>query len=414
MSKLGWKKISAATLLLLACQGLLLLALPLISRRLGQSGYGELGLAMWASMCAYQFIQWGMDQLLTVKFARASEADTRNLLGLLLRQKQLAALVVLAAAAIFAACFSKSLERPLIFLGAVDGVILAFTIPSIFDSRGRTAIWQFYAFLRHAAYLGALLILAYFFPSRFSPLAVLSLHALCIVPEVLLEQLWIQKNAGLPRWPAPPREALTLWRDAAPMALAMLAQQLLFYMGVPALKQFGRESEMGAITLSTQLTMVAASFFAAPAAMIQVRLAQHADSGGFVRRVLKITVMCALAGAAISLVFPHAGAAVVRLIFKNFSDSTPRILEIDAWRLTAILAGVPLSCALICRNRLRAFALCWGLALAVGAGGAAIFIPRHGARGAAGSIVAGCFAFCLCALIAVIFDPRNHAAERTS
>ena len=413
MSKLALKKISAATLLLMACQGLLLLAMPLVISRLGKTGYGEFGLAMSIGVYAYQFIQWGMDQLLTVKFARGSDADTRHLLGLLLRQKQLAALLALAAAGIAAACSPKASERPLIFLGALDGIILAFTIPSIFDARGRTANWQFFAFLRHAAYLGLILILAYFFPRYFSPVVLLALHALCIVPEVLLEQLWIQNAIGLPQWPAPTHEALKLWRDAAPMALAMLAQQVLFFLGVPALRHFGRENEMGGLTLSNQLTMVAASFFSAPAAMIQVRLAQHAaDRAGFGRRVLKTTILCALAGAAISLLFPQAGAMLVRHVFKNLADSTPRILEVDAWRLTAILAGVPLSCALICRNQLRAFAFCWIVAFVSGASAAAVFIPRYGAPGAAGAVALGAAAFCVCAAFAVWLSVRSSAMER--
>lgn len=414
------KKIGAATLLLAASQVLLLLAMRMLSRRLGERGYGEYGLAMSIGVYSFQFIQWGMDQFLTVKFARGSADDSRRLLGVLLRQKQLAALVALSGGGIAAFSAPTSSERALIFLGALDGVIISFTIPSMFDARGRTATWQFFAFLRHSAYLGVILIMAFFFPGYFSPAAIVSVHALCAVVQVLLDQFWIQKNYGPPWWPAPAREALELWRSGAPMALAMLAQQALFYMGLPLLSFFGRESERGALTLSNQFAIGAASFIGAPAAIIHARLAQHQGEGRvFLRRVLRATFLCALAGVALSLAFPIVGGFVVRNFFQNFADSTPSIMRVDAWRLAPILASVPLASAVICLNRLRAFAACWIFALITSVIVAAIRIPQissapgnySGAIGAATAVAAGSFAFFIFSALLLAYDWWRSPAE---
>ncbi|HLX61123.1 MAG TPA: hypothetical protein VKX17_07550 [Planctomycetota bacterium] len=417
------KKIGAATLLLAASQVLLLLAMRMLSRRLGEQGYGQYGLAMSIGVYSFQFIQWGMDQFLTVKFARGSADESRRLLGVLLRQKQLAALVALAGGGIVAFSAQSSSERALIFLGALDGVIVSFTIPSMFDARGRTATWQFFAFLRHSTYLGALMILAWFFPNYFSPSAVVSIHALCAVVQVLLDQFWIQRNYGPALWPAPARDALELWRSGAPMALAMLAQQAMFYMGLPLLRHFARDNEMGALTLSNQFTIGAASFIGAPAAIIHARLAQHQGEGrAFLRRVLRATILCALAGIALSLAFPFIGGFIVRHVFQNFADSTPKILSIDGWRLAPILASAPLASAVICLNRLRAFATCWIFALLTGLAVAAILIPRfpaaagsyNGAIGAASAVVAGSFAFFVFSALLLAYDWWRSPAEKAA
>ncbi len=406
------KKMSAATLFLLGCQGLLLFAMQIVSQRLGKIGYGQFGLAMSISVYASQFIQWGMDQLLTVKFARGSADDARRLLGLLLRQKQLAALVAIFAAAIAALCWADADARALIFLGAVDGVCLAFTMPSIFDARGKTATWQFFAFLRHSVYLIALLLFAAFYRDFFTPVSVVSLHLVCIFTELLLEQIWIRRHCCAPLWPAPASEALALWREAAPMALAVLAQQVLFNCGQPILRALGRDAEAGGLYLSNQLTIGAASFIVAPGAILHARLALHAHEGAaFRRRVWHIVVPCALAGIVISLAYPLVCGWIVRQFFKNLADSTPAILFVDTWRLAPILASVPLSSALICLGKLRAFAACHIVSALIGIGVAAALIPKYGAFAVAGGIATGsCACFFFVATL-VFIDNREATSE---
>ncbi len=282
--------------------------------------------------------------------------------------------------------------------------------------RGRTTTWQFIAFLRHAAYFGAILVLAEFFPAYFSPLAVVALHGLCIVPQVLLEQHWINRNYGAPRWPAPVRGALILWRDAAPMALAMLAQQALYYGGIQALPVFGKEGELGALTLSNQLTVGATSFLAAAASILHGRLALHAHEGcAYRRRVWRAAAVCVCAGAAVSFAFIVAGNWVLEHCGSKISGSiTPPILAVDAWRLAPILASAPLSSTLICLHRLRLYAACHVFALLAFVIAAISLIPNHGARGAAGAVAIGCLAFFLSTLSAVAFAFNDMPAESAS
>lgn len=409
------KKMSAATLLLLGCQGLLLFAMQIVSQRLGKTGYGQFGLAMSISVYASQFIQWGMDQLLTVKFARGSADDARRLLGLMLRQKQLAALVAILAAGIAALGWADADARALIFLGAVDGVCLAFTMPSIFDARGKTATWQFFAFLRHSIYLAALLLFAAYYRDFYTPVSVVSLHLVCIFTELFLEQIWIRHHCGAPQWPAPASEAFALWREAAPMALAVLAQQVLFNCGQPILRALGRDAEAGGLYLSNQFTIGAASFIVAPGAILHARLALHAHEGAaFRRRIWRTVLPCALAGIVISLTYPLVGGWIVRRFFKNLADSTPAILFFDTWRLAPILASVPLCSALICLGRLRAFAASQIVSALIGIITAVALVPKYGALAVAGGIATGsCVCFLFVATL-VFFGDTEAAPEHAS
>ena len=408
------RKIGAASLLLLASQMILFLSTWLNARRLGTEGYGRFGLAMSVSVCAAQFIQWGMDQLLTVKFVRGSAEESRQLLGLLLRQKQLAGILVLFVAGVASAFWKPADERELVFLGAVDGIVLGFTMPSLFDARGQTALWQFFAFLRHAVYVGAVLTLAILFKDYFSPMAVLSMHALAIMLEIILEQLWIQKSYGLPHWPVPPRATLPLWREAAPMALAMLAQQALFFIGPPALQFFKRPGDMGALYLSNQFSIAAASFIAAPAAVIHARLAAAHDPAKspaiFRRKVWIATLICAGAGIFYAFAFDVAAGKIASVFFTKYA-AAPGIISIDAWRLAPIFASAPLASALICAGRLRAFALAHIFALLAGAAVAAIYIPASGGGAAAGAVAAGRFVFLVFCLLFFVLDRTPDAAH---
>lgn len=395
------KKMSAATLLLLGCQGLLLAAMQIVSARLGKSGYGRFGLAMSFSVFASQFIQWGMDQVLTVKFARGSVAESLRLLGYLYRQKQLAALLALAIGAIVALSWNEADERLLVFLGALDGVAVAFTIPSIFDAHGSTATWQLFAFLRHSIYLGAIVLIASLY-SNIAPVSIVAIHLLCTLPEVLLEQLWIRRHIGILEWPAPVRQAYELWRNAAPLALALLAQQVLFYCGVPIMRAFGREAETGGLYLSNQFSIGAASFLAVPGAILHARLALHAHEGAeFRRRVFQMTILCALVGVVVSLTFPIVTGVFVRHFFKNLADSAPAVLAIDTWRLAPILASIPLASGLICLGKLRSFSICNILAAVIGIAAAIALVPAYGTLAPAMGIVAG--RLVILALFAVLF-----------
>ncbi len=406
------KKMSVATLLMLGCQMLLLVAMQLVSQRLGKSGYGRFGLAMSMSVFAAQFIQWGMDQLLTVKFVRGNVDDSRRLLGLLLRQKQLASLFTLFVGATVALCWNEPGERLLVFLGIADGVCLAFTIPSIFDARGKTATCQLFAFIRHTIYLGILLLIGVYCPERFTPLFAVELHLICVLPELILEQIWIYRKTGAPLWPVPVGDAYALWRDAAPMALAMFAQQVLFNCGLPIMRAFGREAETGGLYLSNQFTIGATSFVIAPGAILHARLALHSHEGPAFRRMIWLaTGACALAGVVISLSYPIVCSWIVRHFFKSLADSTPTILMIDTWRLALVLASVPLSSALICLGRLRAFAACHILAAIVGIGVSVGLVSSWGIFASPTGIIVGrVFYFVLCIAIFIV-DSRIHRSE---
>lgn len=409
------QKAGAASLLLLASQLILFLGTKFNSDILGEIQYGRFGLAMSVSAYASQFIQWGLDQYLTVRFVRGSVDESRRLYGVLLRQKQIAALLVLAAGALASMLWATREDRDIIFLGAVDGVAIGFLMPSLFDASAKTALFQFYAFLRHAAYVGAMIALASFAISRYSPLAVLGLHAFGIMFEVVLEQLWIQKNYGPPVWPVPARETLPLWRDAAPMALAVLAQQALYYLGVPAMRFFDKQQSMGALYLSNQFTFAAASFITAPAALVHARLAGMSEAtaagrAAFRKKVWLATLAFAAAGIVYTFAFDIAGRFLAAQFFEKLT-AVPEIISVDAWRLVPIFASVPLASALICRGHLRAFAIANIMGLLAGVAIAVVFIPRYDALGAAGAIAGGRFVYAAaCAFFVVLDKPQAGVA----
>ncbi len=98
-------------------------------------------------------------------------------------------------------------EAPLIFLGALDGVLVGLTLPALFDARRSSALWQFCAFVRHGIYLGTLVLAFKVWPQSVTPLNIVVLHALCISRSSCLNKFGCGKRtarrAGLRRQAKP-------------------------------------------------------------------------------------------------------------------------------------------------------------------------------------------------------------------
>jgi hypothetical protein len=385
-------------------------ALLYLWHALDAGSYGEVGLALLVSVQACAFLQWGINPLLTRDLVRSSPDDARRLLGASLRQKQLAALFVLAGGLTLAAMPSVPGGPLLIYLGLVDGAILGFTSPPAFDSRGRMATYLAIAHLRPATYLAGLVSLHSLAPDLFVPRAIVLVHAASFVPPILLEWRWIRKHWGPPDTAEAGSGGLRLWTLAAPIAVGEMALQAGNAFSPWAAQLLGQPREVvGHLAASNQLAVAMASLAVVPAAVIHAQLSADRSPGtqAFSRRVLVITLALLAVGIVVAaLAMGVASFASPRLPGKH-SDALA-LFRIDAWRFVATLGSAAITSALICRHRVRTYAACQVAGLAMASVAALILVPAIGAPGAAGSLLIGRVAFVVTGLAAVMLAGRSN------
>ncbi|MFH0940072.1 MAG: glycosyltransferase [Planctomycetota bacterium] len=404
-----WRIASNAGLFLLLTQLLLLASARIVSNALGDVGYGRFGLAMVFSIYAYQFAQWGLDPLLTRLLVRAKSEQAGAHLASFLRQRQLAAVVVLLVGIGVAASWSVADERQLVYLGLVDGLALALSIPAAFDARGRITLYFGLIAVRQISYLILLILLVSLWPTSVTPLLVLMVHAACILLQVSLEWVWVRRTYGALHWSGALAGAWSLCRLALPLALAAGALQVLCVLGPPSLVATGLEVELGFLVVSNQLVTALSGFMSVPARITHARLSALSPiSRNFRRAVWLTAATLAAGGILISGLLSLFAPQVVWLLFgQQFLPAAP-IFQVDAWRAVGVLASAVLGSALICQQRLRIYAGCHILALLVGVSIAILFVPTYGAIAAVGAVAVGRAAFAVFAGLAFLM-PYNAA-----
>ncbi len=158
--------------------------------------------------------------------------------------------------------------------------------------------------------------------------------------------------------------------------------------------------------------MVATAILGAALSVLHGKLANHShDPVGLRAHVWRATFVCALVGIAGSLAGSFAALWIPNVFGKDY-EATVGILQIDIWRLAAILAAAPLLSFLICIGRLRTFALVHGAGLAGGVALAAWRVNSDGARGVALAVAAGHgIVFVLALILALKISRSAHAHE---
>lgn len=386
-----------------------------VSRSLGPDAYGRLGLALIAGVYAYQVVQAGLDAFQTRLLAQADAAEARKILGGTFRQKQYAALLVLIAGGIIALLWNRPEERSLIFLGIIDGAILALTMPGAFDARGRTATYFAYAAVRQAFYLVNVVLLANAVPGGFTLQNVMLLHLAAIIPQLYLERMWIRKHFGAPDYSEGSLRSMEQVRAAVPLSIGSAAWQCSMVIGPPILEFTGHSKEMGYLVLSNQFAMAAHSVSLLSARTAMARLAKIPDAFGsaFRKEWIYQTVFFIVASTAVALVGSMAGLLIIDRVWGAAFDPTLDLFRVDIWRIVGAFAGGVTSAALTCQSRLKTLAACHVLSFVGAVVLGFALVPKYGALGAVWAVVSARTLFFILSSICLLIPasaPREVSA----
>jgi len=398
----------------LAIQLVGLAAVLLVSRWLGPAEYGRLGLALAFGTYACYLSQWGIDPLLTRMLVRDPPEAARLHLAAFARQKQCSGVLLLLLGGVLALFWRVPEERALIFLGVLGGLILSFTVAPAFDARTRIGTYLLFSVVRQLSYLMAVLSLWFFARGYLGALAVLIASAASCALQVCLEWRWVRRHYGVLQWNPASEAGWELLRQGTPMAVAFAAMQALTLCGPPLLETLGGARELGLLVASNQLAIVTVSFLGLLSRLAHARLAAIQDTGGafFRRRAWLVTLGFTVAGAGVALAGMLCADWLVPLLFgREFAPAAP-IFAVDVWRCVGVLASAVLGSALICQQRVRAYAVCHVLAMAVGLAVAWHFIPAYGAVAAAAAVAVGRAAFAVFAAVAFLVKP-GYPPQRT-
>lgn len=381
----------------------------LVSRALGPDAYGRLGLALIAGVYAYQVVQAGLDAFQTRLLAQAVPDESRRILGGTLRQKQWAALFALAAGAVLAMLWKIPDERALIFIGVLDGVALAFTLPSAFDARGATATYFGFAVARQAIYLAGVAVLILLAPQLLSVQNVLILHLAAILPQLWLERRWIRTHYGAPDFSESGKRSAEQFRAAIPLSVGSAAWQLAMVIGPPILEFTGHRTDMGFLVLSNQLAMAAHSLSLLFSRIAMAKLAQIADpfSAAFRTAWMLETLRFSALAVALAACGAFIGPYFIERIWGTAFAAAGALFAIDVWRIVGAFGGGVTSAALVSQSRLSTLAFCHVVSLASGVALALIFVPVHGARAAVWAVVAARGGFLLLSTLSLLVRPTQ-------
>ncbi len=408
---LSVRRIGSAFLFMAIGYGLMFESMRILTRALGPGDYGRLGLALVFSIYSFQLVQFGIDPLLTRMLARdnAESASRRLAACLSLKFGSAAGVLLLAAAALLLRPDVE--DRLLLFLGVLDGIVLAFSVPAAFDARQRTPLYFLFAAVRQFLYVCGALLFSSLLQAWMSPALVLVVHLLCIAAQVALEWRWALREYGRLDWHYAGRTAWSLWREAWPLALSAGAWQVACAIGPPLLKWHGLTGELGLLYASNQLAMVLYSLTIIPGRMVQAQLARvDPASGVFRKTVWTYALLFTLAGVAAAVACDFAAPWLVPFICGSGFSGAVSIFVVDAWRVVGFFAGTVFIAALVCEDRLWARGVCEVIALIVTAAVAVFALPRYGAVAAAGAVAAGRAAFAVSAAILLLTGKRSPDA----
>jgi len=399
---LALSSLSGAAVWWIAAQGLGFLSVVIVSRALGPEGYGRLGLAMAIGTYLCFINQWGIDVLLARMLVRDGPANAGRHLAAFLRQKQVSGAILFAAVAAACASGIAGRESGLVFVGAISGLSLSLTVPAAFDAQRRQGTYLAFASARQLFFVLATFVL-WKSGSAALPLVlgILIADATSVILQIALEWGWIRKTFGPLQWNNASAEARELWRSAIPTALAYTSLQALTLSGPVLIEMFGDKHELGALVASNQLATVAASLAGLLTRAVHVRLAAIPDAHGalFRRRVWLSTLGMTGLGVAAAIPFLFVSDWSVQLVFGQRFNAAAPLLSIDVWRVAGMLASAVLGSALICQQRVRAYAACHVLAMIAGLAVAIVYVPTRGAIAAVAGVAIGRAAFAIFAAI---------------
>lgn len=399
---------------LIAAQALAFAAVYILARGLGPIDYGRVGLAMVFSIYGYQFVQFGIDPLLTRMLVRDAPERAASRLAGWLRQKQCAAVLALLIAGVSLATSGHE-DRLLLFLGVLDGVVLALSVPGAFDARSKTPLYFAFLTLRQAGYAGTALLLTVAFKPLLNPVNVVLVHLACLLTQISVEWFWVRRSFGALDWRGSLSEGVALWRMALPLAISAGAWHISGSIGPPALEWAGQKSELGPLVLSNQISMFLFSLTIIPTRIIQARLA-HVDhtSAEFRRIVWRYFLLFAVAGVAAAIACDLLAPFIVPLVFSQKYQATVPLLQMDAWRVAGSAGGAAFIAAFVCEDRLWLRAGCEVLAFAATIAVVVIFIPAHGAAAAAAAVPVGRIVFTVLAATAFFLGARGQEPRAKS
>lgn len=409
---LALSSLSGAALWWFAAQALSFASVVVVSRALGPEGFGRMGLAMTIGTYLCFVNQWGIDMLLARMLVRDGPPHAGRHLAAFLRQKQVSGAILLACAAVACALGFAGDDRALIFVGSVGGLTLSFTVPSAFDAQRRQGTYLAFAATRQFFFvLLAAALWKWSGPGSALPFWVLLADAASVLLQIALEWSWVQRTYGALNWENASAESRDLWLSAIPTALAFAALQALTLSGPALITALGNKEELGALVASNQLATVAAGLAGLLARAVHVRLAAIPDinSAQFHRRVWLTALGMTLIGLAAALPLMLLSDWAVYLVFGSRYSAADPIFAVDIWRIVGMLASAVFGSALICRQRMRAYAACHVLAMAVGLAIAVLYVPARGAIAAVAAIAIGRAAFAIFAAI-VLCLPHDKKA----
>jgi len=387
-----------------------LAAMLYVSRALGAEEYGRLGLALFFSVQAFQFLQWGLQSIVARELVRDPPAAPR-MLAAVLRQRTVTAAIVIAAGVLLAAAWGGAEGWLLVWIGIVDGVLLGYTLPAAFDAKFRPGTYALVAHLRPLGLLAGAAALHGLAPEWFGARSVLVIHAAALALSVLVEWALIVRMHGRPRAGGTRGEATRLWREGAPLAAGDLAGSLLGYATIPVVAALGHAAETGHLSLSNQLAVSLTSLAGAPAQALHAHLSSRPDpwSAASRREVLTLTAALVAASVAACTVIALVAPALVSKVFGAEFAPSGRLLQVDAWRLVAVLGGAALASGLTCRGRPGLVAASQALGLVVTLIVAVAAVPGNGALAAVAASSAG-RGVALVALLALFLGARRRPA----
>jgi O-antigen/teichoic acid export membrane protein len=394
---------------MVAFNGLNFAATLLLWRTLAPGEWAEVNLALTAGLVVFSLAQWGANAVVTRDLVR-DPASLPRALGAFARQKQIAAVALLALATPLALSWDRAGGTSLLLLGVLDGVALGFTVQPAYDSAGRMATYVWLCTLRPILFLVAYSALWAGAPRWYVAHVLVLAHAAATALAIAIEWRVARRLRGPLDFTDATKGAVQLWRVATPLAAGEVALQALTYLAPWAVEQAGRPvEEVAACGVSGSLAQAGLSLAIVPVQVLLVHLAARPDPLGraFVAHASKWLAALAAAGVAASAAASWLAPWIVGLLAGSRHALAVPVFEVDAWRLAAGMVALGACAALTVQGRTRTVSACLAAGLAVGLVLFALLIPGHGARGAATAVVAGRGATALLAVLALASKRRS-------
>jgi O-antigen/teichoic acid export membrane protein len=388
----------------IGARGLQVLAIVLLTRRVGMGPIGDYGLASSISAYAVLLVLQGFDTI-GVRASTQKQVETRSAAEQIIALRLLSALAMAALTALWA------LHRP-----GDPAARLLFILSGVYFSNALTPRWLFVAVSRprplalaatlsQACFLGGVLSVrgpADLESAAWAQMAGEALAALC---------LWIAAGCLRPRLSGASWRFLL--RESWPISLALIMGTALYNFDIVALGLFGRRPEAGPYLSSYRCITLFGPLLAALQNTILPRLAEHWPDRRAIRRKAELLSLATLLvlGLCALVLFAFA-SPVLRLLYGPAIGDADRLLRILIWVLPIQGVRAVLRQGLFAirgqavdlSNVTLSFLTNIGLDLAL--------VPKFGAFGCAWSTLAAESVFLVSGCIALRIRTRTSAGHR--